>query len=192
MLRQHLNVFCLLLLEHAKLTPFTLPILFILIFVLTLNTRYMYLLALVFANMFINTIIKQGIMGLYKYKKVLTLPLLGLGYRPKGAKSCAVYGDKIEFEIQSFGMPSGHSQIIWSIIAYYIFRLYDDNKDTANFKIYYPFMVAGLVSIGTFVSYSRTRLKCHTFRQVLLGGIIGGGTGIGAYYLEPHVVDLKN
>lgn len=169
----------------SEQTPFTLPVLFMGLFMVTLDTRNLMMMALVFFNMLVNSILKVIIKEGYKYTGKESWPILGRGYRPNNNKNCSVFGGKVKGE-QTFGMPSGHSQIIWSVIGYLLVQLYHDNKYDANFKYFYPFQVMFLVFLGMTVSYSRVHIKCHTPMQVIMGGIVGLGIGIGWYYMYPH------
>ena len=151
----------------------------------------MVLLILVIVNLIINPIIKLIMKAIYGNKR--TLPLLGLGYRPNGNKvHCGVFpakGNKVN--TQSFGMPSGHSEIIWSIVAYSMTYLYYAHQHDNNFAISYTIKSIILISIGLFVSLSRVYMGCHTVQQVILGGLVGAGTGIGAYYIYPNPPKLS-
>lgn len=175
----------------SQQTPFTLPILFFILFVTTLDTRYMILMALVFFNMLVNSILKIITKRGYKLSGKDTLPLLGKGYRPQNHMNCSVLGGKVTNE-QTFGMPSGHSQIIWSVIAYIVTFLYYENRYKPDFKYYFPFQVLLLCMIGLTVSFSRVHIGCHTVMQVVIGGLIGIGIGYGAYVMYPHPKKLDN
>lgn len=175
----------------SQQTPFTLPILFFILFVTTLDTRYMILIALVFFNMFFNSILKIITKNGYRLSGKETLPLLGKGYRPRNNLNCSVLGGKVTKE-QTFGMPSGHSQIIWSVIAYIVTFLYYENRYKPDFKYYFPFQVLLLAIIGLTVSFSRVHIECHTLMQVIIGGLIGIPIGYGAYIMYPHPKVLYN
>ena len=173
------------LLIMSEQTPFTLPLIFFSLFMVNLDTRLLMMMALVFFNMITNSILKFIIKGGYKFTGKESLPILGRGYRPSNNLNCSVFGGKVKGE-QTFGMPSGHSQIIWSIIGYLLVHLYYENHYDDNFKYYYPFQATFLIMMGIIVSYSRVHIKCHTPMQVILGGIIGFGIGIGWYHVYPY------
>jgi membrane-associated phospholipid phosphatase len=172
------------LMEIARQTPFSLPLFFLVGFVITLDTRNLIIVAMIIFNMISNYIFKHGVKSIYKTKNRTTLPVLGRGYRPKSNMNCSVFGEKISNE-QTFGMPSGHSQIIWAVITYFIIHLYYETEHLDNFNYVYPLQVIVLISIGVFVSFSRVFIDCHTFRQVLVGGLLGAGIGAGFYYMYP-------
>jgi membrane-associated phospholipid phosphatase len=173
------------LLVISKQTPFTTPLLFFMLFMMSLDTRYLILFVMVFFNMFSNYLLKVVIRSGYRLTGRDSLPILGRGYRPKKHSNCSVLGGNTKAG-NTFGMPSGHSQIIWSIISYTLIYLYYENKDNKHFMIYYPFQVIFLLLIGLLISYSRVYINCHTSRQVIYGGLIGIGVGIGGYYVYPH------
>jgi membrane-associated phospholipid phosphatase len=186
------NTVYILLLEHSRLTPFTIPFIYLMLFIVTWDLRNLYIVGLVFFNMILNSLLKHGIRGIYKLINTESIHILGRGYRPLGAKSCSVSGsNKMGVSSQTFGMPSGHAQIIWSLAAYYIFYLYDAYKYTNKFKIIYPVAVIAIILTATFVSYSRVVLGCHTPQQIILGGVIGFGIGSIAYYIEPTFPELN-
>ena len=63
---------------------------------------------------------------------VKSLPLIGIGERPKGAYGCSSFlsVDDIKNETlsSSYGMPSGHSQLAWLIIGYYGYDIFYSNS----------------------------------------------------------------
>ena len=87
------------------------------------------------------------------------IPILGIGKRPKGAKNCGVLSDgKIA---KTYGMPSGHSQDAGFFMIYQIL----------NTKNTFLKVLTAFVSI--WVMLSRVKLGCHTYQQVIIGGLIG-------------------
>jgi membrane-associated phospholipid phosphatase len=173
------------LMEISRQTPFSLPLLFLISFITTLDTRYLILVAMIIFNMITNAMFKHGVKFIYKSKRKNTLPILGRGYRPKANLNCSVFGEKISNE-QTFGMPSGHSQIIWAVITYLVIHQYYETEYLDNFNYIFPLQAIVLISLGIFVSFSRVSIDCHTFRQVLIGGILGIGIGAGFYYMYPR------
>lgn len=173
------------LIHIAVKIPFTAPLLFMLLFLLTLDVQYIIVFTLIIAHLIFNPILKIIMKSIYQLFKTDTLPILGLGYRPKGKAVCSLFGTSPS-EKKTFGMPSGHSEIIWSIIGYYLIYYYNRDKDSKNFLMIYILKALILCMIGLFVSLSRVYIGCHTIRQVLVGGIIGAGSGIGVYYMYPN------
>ncbi len=171
-----------------------------------LNPSYQsfYLLIVLLSLSPVNWIIKHFIVKpLYKLLKVKSLPILGIGERPKGATSCGFILDNIEST--SYGMPSGHSQMIWTLGTYLICKLIDNwinkNKNKNEYNMTTQLTVFGYMWIilvfavilltMIFVSYSRVYIEgCHTIQQVTVGGIIGAVTGFIIYYFENDAVKV--
>ena len=169
-----------------------------------LNPSYQsfYLLILLLILAPINWIIKNLIVKpFYSLLKVKSLPILGIGERPVGAKSCRLILDNIDDK--SYGMPSGHSQMIWTIGTYLIFKTIDNwiikTKTDHNMTIqltvfdYMWIILICIVILLTmiFVSYSRVYIEgCHTIQQVIVGGILGSTSGFIIYYFENDAVKV--
>ena len=145
-----------------------------------------------------NWIIKHlMVKPLYKLFNKTRLPILGMGTRPSGAASCQFTLDNISST--SFGMPSGHSQIAWTVATYMIARLINnwknankDNKAITGFGYIWLILSCLLVLAGAFyISYSRVYIEgCHTFEQVTIGGLLGILCGFLIYYFESDAINL--
>jgi len=100
-----------------------------------------------------------------------SFPILGFGVRPQN-KNCGLFiNNKIS---NSYGMPSGHSQIAWLFTTYSILNL--QNHKYKSMKILL------LIILASMTSYSRVYWSnCHTIQQVLVGGLIGIFFGYQAY-----------
>ena len=139
---------------------------------------------------------------IYNYLGVDILPILGLGSRPKNGNigidtyNCDFIfsNDSNDIITQSFGMPSGHSQIAWAIATYIICKVLKKiikhwiNK---NYKqsLLLLFLIIIVISIATYISYSRVYIEnCHTIQQVIVGGIIGIICGLLIYYYENKII----
>jgi membrane-associated phospholipid phosphatase len=137
---------------------------------------------------------------IYNLLKVQSLPLLGIGKRPVGATSCTFILDDIPST--SYGMPSGHSQIIWTFGIYIICKIIDKwhktttNQDTTTQLqgLGYIWVISSILfilSIMVYVSYSRVYIEgCHTIQQVVVGGMLGVLIGFLIYYYENDGVNL--
>ena len=76
-------------------------------------------------------------------------------------------------------MPSGHSQSSWYSSIYFSLLIYFDN----NYNKFTKFAsIFALIISSIFISYSRIYNSCHTFFQVLYGGILGSIIGMLTYY----------
>jgi len=96
-------------------------------------------------------------------------PILGYGIRPN-MKDCGLFRNNTLSK--SYGMPSGHSQIICLFITYWILEILKEDG-------FQTFQIIILIIIALVVMYSRVYwAKCHTIAQVLVGGIIGISLGI--------------
>lgn len=93
------------------------------------------------------------------------------GSRPINAVSCGLFLDG-EKGSKTFGMPSGHSQIIWSVITYVLYKLWSSKENKNKFLLY---LISGIMILyGLYVSFSRVYIEgCHTLLQVLIGSILG-------------------
>lgn len=136
---------------------------------------------------------------LYKWSGGNELFILGSGSRPSGAKSCHFAIDNTK--ATSFGMPSGHSQIAWTIGTYLVCRLINrfidnlnkqkNNKATAEIimdDIWIFISVIVILAVVIYISYSRVYIEgCHTIQQVSVGGIVGVILGVIAFYFEDDI-----
>lgn len=168
-----------------------------------LNPTYnsFYFLIIISALFPLNWMIKHLIVKpIYNLLKVQSLPLLGIGKRPAGATSCTFILDDIPST--SYGMPSGHSQIIWTFGIYIICKIIDKwhktttNQDTTTQMqgLGYIWVISSILfilSIMVYVSYSRVYIEgCHTIQQVVVGGMLGVLIGFLIYYYENDGVNL--
>lgn len=183
----------------------TSPVLLILITLLNciVNPGYhsFYLFVIMIALLPINWIIKHLIVKpIYNLLKTDNLPILGIGKRPNGANSCQFNLDNIPSF--SYGMPSGHSQFIWTAGTYIICKIIDNwnNNWINNSKNNVPITIFGYIWLilsfcivlltMVYVSYSRVYIEgCHTIQQVVVGGILGISTGFIVYYFENDVIN---
>ncbi len=189
----------------ARTSPVSLTLMMILYAMLNPNFNSFYIVILVLLTNVFNAFLKYAIMQpLYKWSGSNNIFLLGIGTRPSGAISCqfAIDGKKAS----SFGMPSGHSQIAWTIGTYFICRLINRFIDNVNKNLnqnsnatmaaiilddIWIFISVGIIlCVMIYISYSRVYIEgCHTIQQVSVGGIIGTILGFLAFYFEN---DIKN
>lgn len=157
--------------------------------------NYYFILYPIFA--FINLIINQTLKHIsrYVYDKfnMKSLPLLGLGGRPKGALNCGAipYQKGYTTKSTSFGMPSGHSQNAWFLFGFmllYLINNYKKEKKDTKSKILFGLSITVLFIIALAVSISRVYVNCHTVQQVTIGGIIGLILGSLAYLLTKYII----
>lgn len=131
---------------------------------------------------------KGVVRSLYSFLGVETLPIIGAGKRPNGAKYCGCFIDEnnLEGKSTSFGMPSGHSMlaiftaVFWSL---YILENYED-----DYKRNISLLVLNVCCI--LVCLSRVYLNCHTIQQVIVGSIIGFILGNLGYKLYKKIINM--
>lgn len=109
----------------------------------------------------------------FAYEKIFktkTLPILGRGIRPDGAKYCGsfIFEDNLSGVSRSYGMPSGHSVIAFTIAMFW--SLYIMDRQSGNKK----WLSVVLLNICCVImALSRVYLGCHTIQQVIVGSLLG-------------------
>lgn len=159
-----------------------------------------YVLAMVMVSSSINFFMKNAVMKpLYILSGKKDIFLFGLGYRPVGARSCSL---ALDGELSTtFGMPSGHSQMIWMIGTYLlskiISKLVKDQAARKKFSLIEKILqygwcgisIVSILAIMVYVSYSRVYIEgCHTLEQIIVGGVIGAIIGFLGYYFEDRIL----
>ena len=131
-------------------------------------------------------ILKYTFKTLYNLLGTDTLPILGRGSRPG---PCITFFSWKTPDLIAFGMPSGHSQMVWFVAIYLILAIFRNNRElqVATKLIIYSV----LVSSAIIISYSRVFIdKCHTIEQVIVGGLIGSFTAIVTHMLDSPVLAI--
>ena len=116
----------------------------------------------------LNKILKTCCRSIIGDKKI---PIIGQGKRP----SVAVFqlpqdGKMYKTSINSYGMPSGHSQLATLFSTYIILRSYYNSSLSQFQKIS---IYALMIFLGIYVIYSRIKENWHTIQQTVVGGTIG-------------------
>jgi len=155
-----------------------------------------YFLAIISNHIFKNLFSKP----LYNLLNTKSLPLLGIGDRPPNARGCShILTNKLS---TSYGMPSGHSQITWTICSYLLFKIINNwytiknnNKINKTINIFeYIWIILSCILLlitSIYISYSRVYIEgCHTIQQVTVGGILGIISGFLIYYFENDAIKL--
>lgn len=147
-----------------------------------------------FLNWSIKTLIAKPIYSLIGKER---LPILGIGRRPFGAVSCGyILNGKPS---TSYGMPSGHSQIAWTLTTYLLYKTivriknltYVNKTHDIILCIWLSLLCILLLCFAIYVSYSRVYIEgCHTLQQVIIGGSIGVVCGFLIYYYEDDFVSI--
>ena len=75
---------------------------------------------------------KGVVRSLYSFLGVETLPIIGAGKRPNGAKYCGCFIDENNLEgiSKSFGMPSGHSILAIFTATFWSLYILDNYEST--------------------------------------------------------------
>ena len=116
---------------------------------------------------------------IYKALKTDTLPILGRGPRPEGAKHCGCFitESNISGVSKSFGMPSGHSITAMSFFMFW-YLYFQENTEDLKLRRRQQ-VILGIVCAA--VILSRIYLGCHTIQHTIVGALIGAGLGVLGY-----------
>ena len=135
-------------------------------------------------------VISNLLNGVYKYQIAKPImgdkkyPILGKDTRPKGASHCGIWKDPPNYKTKSYGMPSGHAQEATGFATYIIL----DNLSKGGNILDITNIIVGFFAL--FIPYSRVYLNCHTYQQIIVGGIIGILMGMFAFNLRPFILSL--
>ena len=162
------------------------------------NSFYLFIVycIVVITNIILKNLIVKPIYNLFN---INSLPLLGIGSRPKNAESCHLVLDNILS--LSYGMPSGHSQIAWAVATYILYKIikiwYDNYKYNKDISLIgYIWLIISCIIIlmcAVYISYSRVYIEgCHTLQQVTVGGFIGIIFGLLIAYFENDAIKLMS
>ena len=166
----------------ARLSP-AISIIIFLIYIIYDRYNIVYLTIVLGIISLSNQVIKEYI-SRPLYNIIPKLNKFIQGSRPVNAVSCGLFLDGKKGS-RTFGMPSGHSQIIWSITIYILLKLW--NKEKKN-KLLLWFISIVLILYALYVSYSRVYIDgCHTLPQVIIGSLIGILLSSLIYYLEVNI-----
>jgi len=182
----------------ARTSPVTVGILLFVNCIIYPSFNSFYIFIMYYLVMLMNYFEKVLIFKpIYNLLGKTSISVLGRGFRPDGANSCHFTLDGKKSE--TFGMPSGHSQLAWTVTTYIIFKIIYNFKNKQNeldkttLTLNYIWITVSsiiLIVFATYISYSRVYVDgCHTIQQVTIGGLLGIVGGFIIYYFED---DLKN
>lgn len=123
-----------------------------------------WMVVLILGNIVLNMVTKASLIkfgAAYNHK----LPLFGTLCRPLD-KNCT------GINMIGYGTPSGHSQIVCFIAAFYYFY-YHKHESLSK-----PYFIA-LVAIALFVMATRYTSQMHSLPQIALGALLGVGLAYG-------------
>ena len=167
----------------------------------SLDSKYavFYILALIFGDGF-NFVAK-------KYSRELCgdIPLCNRPLFLDGTGSigdCGVFpkhhflDDLNKLKTQSFGMPSGHSQLValtatfWTL--YQVGLLKKETDNSKKNKLIFSIVIIWLLAL--LVMYHRKYTRCHNIEQICIGGILGILFGFLAYLVAGNIpgVDIPD
>jgi membrane-associated phospholipid phosphatase len=138
----------------------------------------------------INVSLKTIAEYIYDFYGKEEIIIIGRGKRPEGAKNTACFLKYPEKLSNTYGMPSGHSQRAWLFAIYLIMNILYNNyyfNGYANHplnKILKIINIIVILIIASMVSISRVIENCHTWQQVILGGLIGCIIGYYTFFIN--------
>lgn len=130
--------------------------------------------------------------------------------------SCGKYKDIQELKKQlNFGMPSGHATCVFTVGFFLLLLIWkneqgdeDEDEDKKELKLHYtdtPFGIQNctyvliikiiqtliISSLIIMICYSRVYIeKCHTYQQVIMGGLIGVGTAYLYSVYDDYIINV--
>ena|SRR6056300_1033462 len=131
-------------------------------------------------NIILNFILKNYVFS--PLMKDNYYPIIGYGMRPENAKNCDLWSTgKIA---TSYGMPSGHAQIITFFLISQLFKSNGLSLSRSTTILSYNNLL--WIFITLMLLYSRIELGCHTYQQVVIGIVFG----ILSYFITQKIVKI--
>tara|TARA_E500000178_G_C16829764_1_gene665474 strand:+ start:387 stop:935 length:549 start_codon:yes stop_codon:yes gene_type:complete len=159
--------------------PLTFYIIYTLISLIYFSKIFYYDILFIFILDKLNKFFKLSFKYLYLKNGTNKLTVLGIGNRPKEARYCDIFLREESKYPNDYGMPSGHSQLLWIVFTYFTLILLESEINTKIKKL----LIILLFVFSIYGSYVRTAIeKCHTEQQVIIGaflGVILGKLGFG-------------
>ena len=119
-----LNILLSILPNISRVSPHIYAFIIVLYVIFNNSIISLYLLVSFYMMFASNYIFKFIFRMLYDFIGVKSLPLLGIGVRPDGAKNCSIcWNNSVPQKCLGYGMPSGHSQITWAFSSYLVIIL---------------------------------------------------------------------
>jgi membrane-associated phospholipid phosphatase len=151
------------------------------------NPTYLFFGIYIFLCDGVGAVLKLLTKQLYKVLNRDTIPLLGTGRRPDGAKYCSAFltESNLEGVSGSYGMPSGHAIVAGVTFTFWLNYIKEHTQDPKLRRRQY--VLLGLICSAVVIS--RFYLGCHTFQQAIIGALIGSGLGVVGYkYLYKQIL----
>lgn len=131
------------------------------------KNRFSFLMVVSILGNIVFNMLAKGYFIEFGKKHNHVLPIFGRMCRPIDTECKGI-------SLVGYGTPSGHSQIVAFIAAFYYFYYYGSTEySRSTFYL--------LVAIGLFTMTTRYTSGMHSIPQILLGGIIGVGLAYGLH-----------
>ena len=175
--------------NQAKAFPETLIFIFLLYYIFTGFTNYSVFFYIIGA--IVNMVLNKGLKKFFKFvtKRKWTdrpePPNEGCGGFP--TKDLVIGSTKYDDYKKGNGFPSGHSMNISFTIMYWGLHLLHkyQNKEISLYNVIICCTL--MISIMIYTLYTRLKIKCHTYLQVLIGSILGTLLGFGVYMFYTRI-----
>ena len=144
-------------------------------YIISQNNDVLYLFFSVLLSELSSPIFKEVIFkSICNINNVDKMPLFGTCKRPIGAMNCSAFLNCEKKKSPSYGMPSGHSQVMGAATGYLYFYLKHKTDLKKNNKKLYYFILTLLVFMNIYMAYTRVYVyKCHTIGHTIVGALIG-------------------
>jgi len=147
-------------------------------FILTQNNDVLYLFLSVLLSELSSPIFKEvifkNICNIDNIDNIDNIPLFGSCKRPIGAMNCGSFLNCEKKKSTSYGMPSGHSQVMGAATSYLYFYLKHKTHIKKNNKKLFYFIIVLLIFMNIYMAYTRVYVyKCHTIGHTIVGALIG-------------------
>lgn len=137
----------------------------------------LFLIILILVSSLFNKFVSKNV--LFKLFEVLNLKHIAA--RPEGCKNSSNFVNEFSPNKLSttYGMPSGHSVESMLISVFLVMYILKNHEKSMKRNI----LIILVLLIGMSVCISRVVLGCHTFLQIIIGGIIGSVIGLYGFKL---------
>tara|TARA_B110000208_G_C11784436_1_gene435080 strand:+ start:2321 stop:2893 length:573 start_codon:yes stop_codon:yes gene_type:complete len=144
-------------------------------YIISQNNDILYLFFSVLLSELSSPIFKEVIFkNICNINNIDKIPLFGTCNRPIGAMNCSSFLSCEKKNSTSYGMPSGHSQVMGAATGYLYLYIKHKTDLKKNNKYLYYFIQGLLVFMNIYMAYTRVYVyKCHTIGHTIIGALIG-------------------
>ena len=175
--------------NQAKAFPETLIFIFLLYYIFTGFTNYSVFFYVIGAivNALLNKGLKKGFSKLTKRKWIDRPEPPNEGCDGFPTEDLVIGSTEYKKYRIGKGFPSGHSMNISFTIMYWGLHLLHkyQNKEIRLHNVI--FCCIFMISIMIYTLFTRLKIKCHTYIQVLIGSILGTLLGLGVYMFYTRI-----